>query len=116
MFKGMLWALPISLLMWGGIVYGAVSLKDMLSPSPNAALYWPAPCQRNICVLTGLGGIVAVWRNHVDEHQGYTFIVKGVCASACEIVYWQVVDRGDTVYILPDAQLIEHAPTEVIWK
>lgn len=78
--------------------------------------YWPPPCSAHVCALTGLGGIVAVWEDHVDRHPGRLFVVRGVCASACEIAYRRAVARAERVVILPGARLIKHRPTRAVWQ
>lgn len=83
----------------------AVDLRYVLT---HAAEYAPPPCPRDPCVLTGPGGIVQGWFAHVDKYQamGRSFVVKGVCASACEMAARRVNAR-----LLPGARLIYHKPT-----
>lgn len=101
--SGFLWVLII----WGiSTVAGAVTVRQMIGD----ARYWPPACTRPVCVLTGLGGIVQVWERHVDRHmaQGRRFVVKGVCASACEIAA-----RRAHATIKPGAVLIPHKPRAI---
>ncbi|MCF6344187.1 MAG: hypothetical protein L3J15_05855 [Devosiaceae bacterium] len=63
-------ALPISLIMWAGIAYAAVTLRDMI----NDSRYWPKPCIQTTCTLTGLGGVVGIWTSWVDGNSGKTFL------------------------------------------
>ncbi len=98
-------------LMWLVILWGVASLAtsaslvDVLS---NASAYAPPPCNSRVCVLTGPGGLVSLWKSHVDRNKalGRVFVVKGVCASACEIA----ARRADAT-MLPGARLVKHEIT-----
>jgi hypothetical protein len=83
---------------------GVVTVRQMIGD----ARYWPPACEQSVCVLTGLGGIVQVWERHVDKHKGLgrTFVVEGICASACEIAARRAGAR-----IAPGATLIVHEPS-----
>ncbi len=91
-----------------GAAYGVVTVRQML----NDDRYWPPACHASPCVLTGLGGLVNVWRDHVDHHLalGRRFVVKGVCASACEIAA-----RRSHATLLPGARLIPHKIEPTVW-
>lgn len=78
--------------------------------------YWPRPCTPTVCVLTGLGGIVDVWERHIDRHTGRLFIVRGICASACEIAVRRAQRRQERVTIEPGAKLIKHRPSKAKWR
>lgn len=86
-----------------------VTLRNMIGDTK----YWPPPCHADPCVLTGNGGIANVWERHVDENLalGRGFVVKGVCASACEIAA-----RRAHAKLLPGARLIVHTPTPTVWS
>jgi len=88
---------------------GQVTIRDMIGD----ARYWPPPCESDVCVLTGLGGIVQVWLKHVDRNLalGRTFVVKGICASACEMAARRAKAR-----LLPGAELIAHPPEQTMWQ
>ena len=73
--------------------------------------YHPPPCKLNVCVMTGLGGIVEEWTTHVDRHPSALFIVSGVCASACMIAVERAAQRGERVLTMPDARFVPHEPT-----
>lgn len=88
----------------------AVTVAVMLQD----ARYWPRPCTDS-CELSGLGGIVEVWENWVDEHKNARFVVRGVCASACEIAYQRAKKYG-TVKIAPKAKLIKHRASPAKWR
>lgn len=90
----------------------AVTIREMMDDDR----YWPPPCTQTACVLTGLGGIVSVWEDHIDKHQGRQFIVRGVCASACEIAFQRAVRRYERVRVELGARLIKHRPSKAIWK
>lgn len=117
--RGWFWlgAFVLSGLMWVGIIWavtslasaGQVTIRQMLG-DPR---YWPPACEQRVCVLSGLGGIVDVWERHVDKHlaKGRTFVVKGLCASACEIAARRAKAR-----ILPGATLIVHKPRPAVWS
>jgi hypothetical protein len=77
---------------------GQVTIKEMIG-DPR---YWPPACDSVVCVLTGLGGIVQVWLKHVDRNLalGRTFVVRGICASACEMAA-----RRAKAKLLPGAEL-----------
>lgn len=107
----------ISGLLWFGVFLAiaipsgaaSVTVRDMIGD----ARYWPPKCNSNPCVLTGLGGIVGVWENHVDTNLalGRSFVVKGLCASACEIA----AIRADAK-LLPGAKLVSHSSTRTVWE
>jgi hypothetical protein len=97
--------------MWAGIFYagaGAMQYADFLSRK-----YMPPKCIGQTCYLTGPGGIVIFWTEHVKRNSGKHFIVQGVCASACEIAYRLAVLRGERVTVLPGAKLVYHKPKRV---
>jgi hypothetical protein len=85
----------------------AVTLRSMIGD----AQYWPPPCNSSPCVLTGMGGVVHVWEQHVDENLklGRKFVVWGVCASACEIAA-----RRANATVLPGSRLIKHTPSPTV--
>ena len=91
-----------------------VTVHDMIGDDR----YWPQPCHGKVCTLTGNGGIVGVWEEFVDDNvrAGRRFIVKGVCASACEIAYRRAVAKGARVTLAADADLIVHHPQPVKWR
>ena len=95
--------------MLAGCGGSTVSLRQMV----GKADYWPPECSSNPCVLTGPGGVVHVWERHVDEQLalGRSFVVTGVCASACEIAARRAHAR-----ILPGARLIPHTPTPTVFS
>lgn len=107
----LLGAFLVSGVMWLVILWGAASLAtsaslvDVLS---NAKAYAPPPCHSRVCVLSGPGGLVNLWNSHVDRNLalGRTFVVKGVCASACMIA----ARRADAT-MLPGAMLVPHQVT-----
>lgn len=86
-----------------------VTLRQMVG---NAS-YWPPQCVSDTCVLTGLGGVVHVWEKYVDENlaRGRSFVVVGVCASACEIAARRAHAR-----VLPGARLIAHEPAPTVFS
>lgn len=88
---------------------GGVTVREMI----GNPLYWPPPCETKVCVLTGLGGIVQVWLKHVDRNLalGRTFVVDGVCASACEMAA-----RRAKAKLLPGARLIPHPAGKTVWQ
>ena len=84
-----------------------VTLRQMV----GKAEYWPPRCEADPCVLTGMGGIQHIWERHVDEQLalGRSFVVTGVCASACEIAARRAharvlltLDPGDFRRVAPD--------------
>lgn len=96
-----------SLLLMSPVLAGErVSIRAML----DDARYWPPACERSVCVLTGLGGIVSVWTRHVRRNAGKRFVVQGVCASACEIAA-----RRANAERMPGARLIPHVPRPAVW-
>jgi len=106
--SGMLWLLII----WAVSSLtsaGEVSVRQMIGD----ARYWPPACEQSVCVLTGLGGIVQVWERHVDKYNGLgrSFVVEGMCASACEIAA-----RRARARIAPGATLIVHEPSPARWS
>jgi hypothetical protein len=113
--KGWIAAILISIALWGLIAWAAsaaqITIEQMLE---QPGKYFPAPCdqRRKVCILTGLGGIVSVWTRHVDTHdaKGFRFVVRGVCASACEIAA-----RRAKATALPGSRLIPHSPSPGIW-
>lgn len=114
-FKGWLIAIGFSTVAWAAIVNVAKAADEyptityMLN---NPKDYFPAPCDHNkkVCVLTALGGIVDVWVRHVDEHKGYTFIVRGLCASACEIAAKKAKAKREI-----GSKLKPHKPKKSVW-
>jgi hypothetical protein len=84
-----------------------VTVREMIGD----ARYWPPACTSDPCVLTGNGGITNVWERHVDTNlaRGRHFVVKGLCASACEIAA-----RRAHATVLPGATLIVHAPRPAV--
>ena len=84
-----------------------VTLREMIGD----ARYWPPACSADPCVLTGNGGVTDVWERHVDKHlaQGRQFVVKGLCASACEIAARRAHAR-----VLPGAKLVVHKPQRAV--
>jgi hypothetical protein len=111
MIRGCLIAAPIAALMWLGIFglgYGAMKYADFLDRK-----YMPPKCIGQTCYLTGPGGIVIFWTEHVKRNSGKHFIVKGLCASACEIAYRLAVTNGERVTVLPGARLQYHKPVRV---
>jgi hypothetical protein len=84
-----------------------VTVREMIGD----ASYWPPACNANPCVLTGNGGITNVWDRYVDTNlaRGRQFVVKGVCASACEIAA-----RRAHAKVLPGAKLIVHEPRPAV--
>lgn len=107
----------LSGVLWLGIIWavssvasaGEVTVRQMIGD----ARYWPPVCDQSVCVLTGLGGIVQVWERHVDKHKelGRTFVVEGICASACEIAA-----RRAGAAIAPGATLVVHEPSPARWS
>ena len=95
------------------VVSQEVPLIDMVRPAPYADKYWPLPCESETCILTGWGGLISVWEKWADEHAGKSFVVHGICASACEIAYRRVLERGDSVTLRHDAQLVYHKPSSL---
>jgi hypothetical protein len=88
---------------------GQVTIRQMIG-DPR---YWPPPCDSDVCVLTGLGGIVQVWFKHVDRNLalGRRFVVEGVCASACEMAA-----RRARAKVMPGATLIPHPAGPTVWQ
>ena len=86
---------------------GVVTVREMIGD----ASYWPPACNADPCVLTGNGGITDVWDRHVDTNlaRGRRFVVKGLCASACEIAA-----RRAHAQLLPGAKLIVHQPRPAV--
>jgi hypothetical protein len=86
---------------------GVVTVREMIGD----ASYWPPACNANPCVLTGNGGITDVWERYVDTNlaRGRQFVVKGLCASACEIAA-----RRAHAKLLPGAKLIVHEPRPAV--
>lgn len=84
-----------------------VTVREMIGD----ARYWPPACTANPCVLTGNGGITDVWERHVDTNlaRGRQFVVKGLCASACEIAA-----RRSHAKLLPGAKLVVHEPRPAV--
>lgn len=84
-----------------------VTVREMIGD----ASYWPPACNSDPCVLSGNGGITDVWQRHVDTNlaRGRQFVVKGVCASACEIAA-----RRAHAKVLPGATLIVHEPQPAV--
>jgi len=117
--RGWYWlgAFMLSGVLWTMIIWavssvasaGSVTVRQMLGD----ARYWPPVCEQSVCVLTGLGGIVQVWERHVDKHKelGRSFVVEGLCASACEIAA-----RRAGATIAPGATLIVHEQVPVAWS
>lgn len=105
--SGVLWVLII----WAisSVASAGVTVRQMIG-DPR---YWPPTCEGPVCVLTGLGGIVQVWERHVDKNMalGRTFVVEGVCASACEIAA-----RRAQATITDGAVLIVHEPSPAAWS
>lgn len=100
--SGMMWLV----ILWGvASIATSASLVDVLS---NSRAYAPPPCNSHVCVLSGPGGLVALWTKHVDRNlaKGRVFVVDGVCASACAIA----ARRADAT-LLPGARLITHQVT-----
>lgn len=100
--------------MWLVILWGVSSLAtsaSLVEVLANAKAYAPPPCNSRVCVLTGPGGLVNLWNSHVDRNLalGRVFVVKGICASACEIA----ARRADAT-VLPGARLIRHQAT--VWN
>lgn len=112
--------------MWLAIIGTLVAISSAFAAPvtirqiTNDARYWPPVCtlhQRcdltcpaNPCILTGLGGILIVWISYVDANPGRSFVVRGVCASACEIAYQRAKPH---VVVEAGAQLIVHDPSIV---
>lgn len=96
-------------LLLAGCGGSTVTLRQMV----GKADYLPPQCNANPCVLTGLGGVVHVWERHVDRQLalGRSFIVTGVCASACEIAARRAHAR-----IQPGARLIPHTPVPTVFS
>jgi hypothetical protein len=90
-----------------GAIGGPVTLRNMIG-DPR---YWPPSCNADPCVLTGLGGVTEVWKRHVDENLalGRRFVVRGLCASACEIAAQRARAR-----LLPGARLVVHTPSPAV--
>jgi hypothetical protein len=103
------WWLCVALLVSGCSSGGGVTLRSMIGNGD----YWPPACHSNPCVLTGMGGITEVWNRHVDKHLalGRRFVVKGTCASACELAA-----RRAHAKVLPGARLIYHKPSPTVWS
>ncbi len=104
----------LPLLVVGGLLLAGcsgstVTLRQMVG---NAS-YWPPACTADPCTLTGLGGVTDVWERYVDDNLalGRSFVVVGVCASACEIAARRAHAR-----ILPGARLIPHTPTPTVFS
>ena len=89
-------------------IFAPAKAVDLTHVLANAEAYAPPPCNSRVCVLTGPGGLVNLWIAHVDRHaaKGRTFVVKGVCASACRLAALRVHAR-----LLPGARLVYHKPT-----
>lgn len=107
----LLGAFVLSGVLWLVILWGVASLAtsaSLIHVLSNAKTYAPPPCNSRVCVLSGPGGLVNLWTSHVDRNLalGRVFVVKGVCASACEIA----ARRADAT-ILPGAKLIKHQVT-----
>lgn len=107
-FFGIAIILFLLLVFAGAALSAQISIKQMIGDSR----YWPPACHSEVCVLTGYGGIVDVWTRHVDTQLalGRHFVVKGICASACEIAARRAHAR-----VSPGAQLIVHHPQKPIW-
>ncbi len=109
----------IGLWLWVGIFWGVSAVfaqQPTLREMVNNSRYWPPACEANVCVLTGLGGIVGIWTAYVEKNTGKRFIVTGICASACELAYQLALKNGEQVIIKAGARLIVHAPRETIFK
>jgi len=107
--KSWLGAFVVSALMLAQPLARDVSYADIFGDKR----YWPPKCTITECTLTGLGGIIGVWLQHVDKHE--RFVVRGVCASACEMAYRYARDIGKSVRIAPGARLIpHHVPGEYV--
>ena len=111
MIRGFLIAAPVAALMWASIFYAASSAMTYADYLKRE--YMPPKCIGETCVLTGSGGIVIFWTEHVKRNAGKHFIVKGYCASACEIAYRLALSRGERVTVLPGAKLVYHKPRKV---
>ncbi len=110
-----------ALAMAGPLFVTETSLSaERSSPSVRKMLgdprYWPADCSATTCVLTGNGGILDIWLNHVDEHRGKVFVVKGRCASACEWAYLRARKLGEETIVLPGAYFQRHYPVRAKWR
>ena len=117
--RGWFWlgAFALSGVLWVLIIWavssvataGSITVRQMIGD----ARYWPPACDQSVCVLTGLGGIVQVWERHVDKQKsrGRSFVVEGICASACEIAA-----RRAGAAIAPGATLIVHETSPVVWS
>lgn len=100
--SGVVWLV----ILWGvSSLASSATLTEVLT---HADTYAPPPCNSRVCVLSGPGGLVALWTSHVDRNLalGRVFVVKGVCASACEIA----ARRADAT-LLPGARLVQHRVT-----
>jgi len=89
----------------------AVTIAAMLEDDR----YWPPPCHGDICTMTGLGGIVSVWVEHVERNRDKTFVVRGTCASACNIAVQHAIRSGFAVIMFPGSRLIKHNPSPAKW-
>lgn len=113
----LLGAFMVSGLLWVIIIWAITSLVSAQPVTVRQMIgdprYWPPACSKPVCVLTGLGGIVQVWERHVDTNLalGRTFIVKGLCASACEIAA-----RRAHAVVADGAVLILHKPSPAVWS
>lgn len=92
----------------------AVTVRQMI----DDGRYWQPPCddRARICILTGLGGFIDAWKDHVDRHDGYLFVVRGMCASACAAAYDRAVAQGQRVKLGDRAIIIRHRPSRTRWK
>lgn len=117
--RGWFWlgAFAVSGLMWLGIIWAVSSFAGAAQVTVRQMIgdprYWPPACHQQVCVLAGLGGIVQVWERHVDRNLalGRTFVVKGLCASACEIAA-----RRSGATVLKGATLIVHESSPAVWR
>lgn len=78
----------------------------------NPRLYTPTNCTASPCVLTGLGGYLSVWDDWADAvmKRGWSFVVVGVCASACEREFERARMYQVEVSLTPGSVLIYHKP------
>lgn len=82
----------------------------------NPRLYTPTNCTASPCVLTGLGGYLSVWDDWADAvmKRGWSFVVVGVCASACEREFERALRADVAVKSIPGAILIPHEPEPLL--
>lgn len=101
-----------ALLAWSPVIAAGYVTATLTQMRANPTLYLPTACRALPCVLTGLGGFIETWDNWADAvmARGWGFIVRGICASACEREYRRALAAGAPAQVAPGAVLIYHAP------